>query len=254
MRRRAEELQVSQQPSISGAQLCPWTSSCSWVTHLSEVGGRIYSPATIKQLILENTQKENKTKMNPLCGRFYLLSPNERTGAKPSGPSFFDYRSETMGNPWWITLWQCVSGWRWVVIHQTPWGVSTTFHFFTLASLPPPPKVEGYGFTPAVCLSAGYLKKLWTDTDEIWWAGSVCDKDELIRCWWRSGSSYSNFFLAILHHWEMGPQTRKQDISKKVVDGFGRNLVDTFGVWQLTRNNRFNFGEDPNMDLDMRII
>ena len=48
-----------------------------------------------------------------------------------------------------------------------------------------PPKVEGgYVFTPVclfVCLCAGYLKKLWTDSDEIWWAGLVCDKDELIR-------------------------------------------------------------------------
>ena len=29
---RAEELLVSQWPSISRAQLCLWTSSCSWVT------------------------------------------------------------------------------------------------------------------------------------------------------------------------------------------------------------------------------
>ena len=27
------------------------------------------------------------------------------------------------------------------------------------------------------------LKKLWMDPDEILWAGSVYDKDELIRFW-----------------------------------------------------------------------
>ena len=32
-----------------------------------------------------------------------------------------------------------------------------------------------------VCLCAGYLKKLWTDPDEILWTGSVCDTDELIQ-------------------------------------------------------------------------
>ena len=26
-----------------------------------------------------------------------------------------------------------------------------------------------------------YLKKLWTDSDETWWTGWVCNKDELIR-------------------------------------------------------------------------
>ena len=35
----------------------------------------------------------------------------------------------------------------------------------------------------SVCLCVGYLKKLWTDPDEILWTGSVCDKDELIRFW-----------------------------------------------------------------------
>ena len=45
---------------------------------------------------------------------------------------------------------------------------------------------RGYVFTPlclSVCLCAVYLKKLWTDPDEILWTGSVCDKDELIRFW-----------------------------------------------------------------------
>ena len=30
------------------------------------------------------------------------------------------------------------------------------------------------------------IKKLWTDWDKIW-TGRVCDKDELIQYWWRSG-------------------------------------------------------------------
>ena len=44
----------------------------------------------------------------------------------------------------------------------------------------------GYVFTPYclfVCLCAGYLKKLWTDPDEILWTDWVCDLDELIRFW-----------------------------------------------------------------------
>ena len=44
----------------------------------------------------------------------------------------------------------------------------------------------GYVFTSFclfVCLCAGYLKKLWTDLDEILRTGSVCDKDEMIRFW-----------------------------------------------------------------------
>ena len=46
-----------------------------------------------------------------------------------------------------------------------------------------------------VCLCAGYLKKLWTDSDEILWTSLECDKDELIRFWWRSesGSGSDNF-------------------------------------------------------------
>jgi len=60
----------------------------------------------------------------------------------------------------------------------------------------------------SVCLFfcvTGYLKKLWTDPDEILWTGLVCDKDELIRFWWRSrsGSDNENFWV-ILHHWEIG--------------------------------------------------
>jgi len=68
------------------------------------------------------------------------------------------------------------------------------FPIFSSSFLPPPPKVDGgYVFTPFClclfgCLWTGYLKKLWTDSDEIWWAVWVCDKDALIRFWWRSRS------------------------------------------------------------------
>ena len=40
-------------------------------------------------------------------------------------------------------------------------------------------------------------------------------------------------------------------ISQKVVDGFGRNLVDTLGV---ARTNLLNSGEDLNPDLDATVI
>ena len=41
-------------------------------------------------------------------------------------------------------------------------------------------------------------------------------------------------------------------ISQEVVDGFGRNLVDRLGV--VAWMNCFDFGEDPNSDLDTIII
>ena len=71
---------------------------------------------------------------------------------------------------------------------------------------------------------ARYLKRLWTDSDETWWAGWVCDEDELIRFCWRSGfgSEYDNFLIykMILHHWEIGPKTINllySTISKKFI-------------------------------------
>ena len=43
----------------------------------------------------------------------------------------------------------------------------------------------GYVFTPflSVCLYAGYLKKLFTDLDEILRTGWVCDKEEMFQFW-----------------------------------------------------------------------
>ena len=40
---------------------------------------------------------------------------------------------------------------------------------------------EGGCFHPFVCVQD--ISKLWTDSDEIFWAGWVSDKDELIRFW-----------------------------------------------------------------------
>ena len=57
---RAEELLVSQRPSICSAQLCLRTSSCSWVTSYEEVGGRICTLATVKPFILQNILKALK--------------------------------------------------------------------------------------------------------------------------------------------------------------------------------------------------
>ena len=74
---------------------------------------------------------------------------------------------------------------------------------------------RGYVFTHLplfVCFSVcGYLKNLWTDSDKTWWACWVCDKEELMRYWWRSesGSGCENVFnfKIILHHWMIGLKT-----------------------------------------------
>ena len=61
---------------------------------------------------------------------------------------------------------------------------STECHFFLFNVTS---TTEGEGFHPFlsvclfVCLCTGYLKKLWTDPDEILWTGSVCDNDELFQ-------------------------------------------------------------------------
>ena len=57
-----------------------------------------------------------------------------------------------------------------------------------------------------VCLWAGYLR-LWTDLDETCWTVWVCDKDKLIRFWWRSGYEDYFIFKVVLHHWKIGPKT-----------------------------------------------
>ena len=74
-------------------------------------------------------------------------------------------------------------------------------HIRPITFLPPPPKVKEVMFSLLsvylfLSLSAGYLKKLWTDSDETLWTRCVC----------------------------------------------------------VTRKNCFDIGEDPNPDLDARII
>ena len=38
---------------------------------------------------------------------------------------------------------------------------------------------------------------MWTDSDETWWTGWVCRKDEMIRCCWtsESGSGRENYLI-----------------------------------------------------------
>jgi len=61
------------------------------------------------------------------------------------------------------------------LIHKNILGPMQIHYVFT-------PFLSAYG-NVTVCLCAGYLKKLWTDSNENWWTGWVCDKDELIRFW-----------------------------------------------------------------------
>ena len=48
----------------------------------------------------------------------------------------------------------------------------------------------------------GGKEKLWTNLDEIWWAGWVCDQEEMIQFCLRCESGYKNYliFKVILHH------------------------------------------------------
>ena len=83
-------------------------------------------------------------------------------------------------------------------------------------------------FSPlSVCLWAGYHKTLWTDSDKIWWTGWVCDKDKLIRFWWRSGSEYENLLYIVRLFFtieRMGPKTRCSMIFQKCVDRLWQNF------------------------------
>ena len=40
----------------------------------------------------------------------------------------------------------------------------------------------------SVCLSVGWLTKLWTDFDEISWRGRAWPRDQWVQFWWRSRS------------------------------------------------------------------
>ena len=90
------------------------------------------------------------------------------------------------------------------LVHLSDWlidwfGIAFTDpvrYLNTFIWLPPPPNMDGgYVFTPvclSVCLWAGYLKKLRTNSGKTRWTGWVYDMDELIRFWWRCRSRCSN--------------------------------------------------------------
>ena len=84
----------------------------------------------------------------------------------------------------------------------------------------------------SVCLWTGYLKKLCTDSGEIWWIG--------LGVW--QGRNYSILVKICIWIWEflcdsslLSDRAKSHIysmISQKVMAGFGRNLVDKLGAWQ----------------------
>ena len=76
------------------------------------------------------------------------------------------------------------------------------------------------------CLWAWYLKKLWTDSEEIWWTGWVCDKDELI---WFFEDPDARISQVILYHREMGLKTKHCMIFQNVVVKLWQNMMDELG-------------------------
>ena len=101
----------------------------------------------------------------------------------------------------------------------------------------------------SVWLCTGYLKKLWTDPDEILWTGLVCDTDELIRFWLRSvsGSNYLEYFKWFF-------TIERSDKKLSIARYLKKLWTDSDETWWhvgcVTRKNLFNFGEDPNLELD----
>jgi len=96
-------------------------------------------------------------------------------------------------------------------------------------------KVDGM-FSPLfVCLWAGYLKTLKTDLDEPWWTRWLCDKEELIRFWWRSESGNEKFLKLLqwfftIERW--GQKIKHSMMFQKVVDRLWQNLMDELDRWQ----------------------
>ena len=81
-------------------------------------------------------------------------------------------------------------------------------------------------------LVCGYLKRLWTDSAEIWWTGCMFDVDKMIRFWWRSGSG--SWYENCIHHWEMAPKTTYSMIFQKVED----ELWQTWLISWVGDNNK----------------
>ena len=94
---RAEELLVSQWPSISSSQLCLWMSSCSWVTFLGTWWQDLYSG---HRKILNSTKPTNAKKAeNPLCGSTSCAAAHRRAAHRMTrlGQSLRDPHSLMIG-------------------------------------------------------------------------------------------------------------------------------------------------------------
>ena len=60
----------------------------------------------------------------------------------------------------------------------------------------------------------------------------MCDKEELIRFWWRSQSRSDFFDFSFFSDSSPLSNYGYCRLSLKIVNGFGWNLVDRLGVWQ----------------------
>ena len=107
-------------------------------------------------------------------------------------------------------------------------------------------------FHPCCCLWTRYLKQWWPDSNETWCAGWVYDKEELFRFWWRSRSRSDDAnYLSDFTIERSGKTDIQHDISKSC----GRIQMKLgVQVGCVTRKNWSDFGEDPNPDLDMRVV
>ena len=64
---------------------------------------------------------------------------------------------------------------------QTTWGEGYIISMNIIVVVASATEGGRRSFSSRLC--AGYLKKLRTDSDEIWSAGWVCDREELIKFW-----------------------------------------------------------------------
>jgi len=104
-------------------------------------------------------------------------------------------------------------------------------------------------FSPlSFCLWAGYLITLWTDSDEIFWIRLECDKDQIIIFWWRSGFGDSNC--------KSDSSPLSCIVFSPLSKSCGRIQTKLGGQvgCAVTRTKWFDFGEDPNLNPDMRIF
>ena len=116
---------------------------------------------------------------------------------------FSGISEEVMGGFSWIWMKCCVSTdiWTW-----TNW--------LTFEPDPDHSPYLGTGFTPDFWILTGYLKKLWTDFDEILCVDSCGGLHDLVRFWAGSGSqfgSWNRIYTGFLNF---------SGISEEVIDGF----------------------------------